>query len=68
METEENTLDTLKEGDEIEWENCNGEVREGTIIDIIGEWEVYVEFWNGNFSDKTEVSITDITKINGVEV
>lgn len=68
METEENTLDTLKEGDEIEWENCNGVVCEGTIIDIIDEWEVYVEFWNGNFSDKTEVSITDITKINGVEV
>ena len=60
---EENTLDTLKEGDEIEWEDCQDEVRKGTIIDILGEWGVYVDYWRSNGICTTEVHITDIISI-----
>lgn len=63
------TIDDLKIGDEIEWEDANGEVREGTITEVHeDDWEVYVDFFKGNFVDHTEVRLTQITKINGVKV
>lgn len=66
----EKTIDDLKEGDEIEWEDSYGSIRTGTIYDLLedNEWEVYVEYWRGNDTTRTEVNITDITKINGVKV
>lgn len=67
----EKTIDNLEVGDEIEWENSDGETREGTITDLLedSEWEVYVEYFSGEHHvDNTEVSLTSITKINGVEV
>jgi hypothetical protein len=59
------SIDTLCYGDEIEWEDCNGEVYQGTVKDILSDWEVYVEFFKGNFVDDAEVRLTQITKING---
>ena len=63
------TIDGLKIGDEIEWEEANGETREGKITEIHEDnWEVCVDFFKGHFVDHTEVRLTQITKINGVAV
>ena len=65
----EPTIDDLKEGDVIEWEEVNGEVREGTVTEVHeDDWEVFVDFFKGNFIDHTEVRLTQITKINGVKI
>ena len=67
----EKTIDNLEVGDEIEWEDSDGETHEGTITDLMeeSEWEVYVEYFRGEHHvDHTEVSLASITKINGVEV
>jgi len=65
----EPTIDDLKEGDAIEWEEANGETREGTVTEVHeDDWEVYVDFFKGNFVAHTEVRLTQITKINGVTI
>ena len=67
----EKTIDDLEVGDEIEWEDSDGEIQTGIIEDLLedSEWEVYVEYFCGEHHvDHTEVSLTSITKINGVEV
>jgi hypothetical protein len=66
----EKTIDNLEEGDEIEWEDSDGETHTGIIEDLLedSEWEVYVEYFRGYNADHTEVCLTSITKINGVEV
>ncbi len=66
----EKTIDNLEEGDEIEWEDSDGETHTGIIDDLLedSEWEVYVEYFRGYRTDHTEVPLTSITKINGVEV
>jgi len=67
----EKTIDDLEVGDEIEWEDSDGENQTGIIEDLLedSEWEVYVEYFSGEHHvAHTEVSLTSITKINGVEV
>ena len=67
----EKTIDNLEVGDEIEWEDSDGEIRQGVIDDLMedSEWEVYVEYFSGEHHvDHTEVCLTSITKINGVEI
>lgn len=66
----EKTIDDLEVGDKIEWEDSDGKIHKGIIDDLMedSEWEVYVEYFRGYRTDHTEVSLTSITKINGVEV
>ena len=62
-------MDDLKVGDEIEWKEWTGEVRQGTVLEIFdNDWTVYVKFFRGNFNDYAEVGLNRITKINGVKV
>ena len=66
----EKTIDNLEKGDKIEWEDSDGKIHTGIIDDLMkdSEWEVYVEYFRGYRTDHTKVSLTSITKINGVEV
>lgn len=53
----------IKIGDEIEWENCNGEIFIGTVTEV-DEFSVFVDFFKGDFIDHDEVHVSEITKVN----
>ena len=51
----------IKCGDTIVWEEHTG-----TVIGL-GEWEVFVNEFHGRITQEVEVSLTKITKVNGIE-